>query len=107
MVTSLIQKSGVEDVSGVGMSSIEREKGLYHSKFILHHYPGKGTGFLWTMFGKTPHTLDGLDLLPASTAVATFTDMDLGMVWSVVEGEIDNAGIPGAKEADAKIAGPI
>lgn len=103
VVTSLIQKSGVEDVSGVGMSSIEREKGFYHSKFILHHYPSKGTGFLWTMFGKTPHTLNGLELLPASTAMATFTDMDLGMVWSVLEEQIGNAGIPGAKEQMQKL----
>jgi hypothetical protein len=99
VVTDLIQKSGVEDMDGVGMSSIERTKGVYHSKVVLHHYKGKGTGFLWTMFGKTPHKLDGLDLLPATTAVAMYGDMDLGMVWSVLRDEINNAGIPEAKDA--------
>ncbi len=103
VVTDLIQKSGVEDMSGFGMSSIEREKGVYHSQVILHHYKGKGTGFLWTMFGKAPHKLDGLDLLPATTATAMYGDMDLGMVWSVLTDEINNSGIPEAKEAMQKL----
>jgi hypothetical protein len=103
VVTSLIQKSGVEDMSGVGMSSIEREKGVYHSKVILHHYPGKGNGFLWTMFGTSAHSLDGLDMLPASTVLATYGDMDLGMVYSVVTGELNNTGIPEVKDALQKL----
>ena len=103
VVTSLIKKSGVEDMSGVGMSSIEREKDFYHSKVILHHYPGKGDGFLWTMFGKSAHPLDGLDLLPASTVLATYGDMDLGMVYSVVTGELNNTGIPDVKDALQKL----
>src|ERR1035437_5057612 len=46
IVTNLIQKSGIEDVSGFGMSAIARETNFYHSKAFLHHYPGKGSGFL-------------------------------------------------------------
>ena len=103
VVTSLIKKSGVEDMSGVGMSSIEREQGLYHSKIILHHYPGKGNGFLWTMFGTSSHPLNGLDMLPASTVLATYGDMDLGMVYSVVTGELNNTGIPEVKDALQKL----
>jgi hypothetical protein len=103
VVTSLIQKSGVEDVSGVGMSSIQHEKGVYHSKFVIHHYPGKGSGFLWTMFGKSSHPLKGLEMLPASTVVATFSDMDLGMLWSAVEEQVGNVGIPEVKEQMQKL----
>jgi hypothetical protein len=99
VVTNLIQKSGVEDISGVGMSSIEREKGVYRSRVVLHHYSGKGNGFLWTMFGKSSHNLNGLDLLPASTVVASFGDMDLGMLWSVIQQEINQTGIPEAQDA--------
>ena len=83
IVTNLIQKSGIEDVSGFGMSAIARETNFYHSKLVLHHYPGKGSGFLWNMFGQKPHALDGLNLLPASTALAAFTDLDAPMLWSV------------------------
>ncbi len=64
IVTRLIKDSGIEDVSGVGMSSIAVEKGMFRNKMLLHHYPGKGDGFLWKLAGKEPHPLTGLDFLP-------------------------------------------
>jgi len=98
IVTNLIQKSGTEDVSGFGMSAIARETNFYHTKAFLHHYPGKGSGFLWNMFGQKPHALDGLSLLPASTALATFIDLDAPMVWSVVQKQVAESGFPQAEE---------
>jgi len=49
---------------------VEIEKGMFRNKALLHHYPGKGTGFLWQLAGKEPHALTGLDFLPADTALA-------------------------------------
>lgn len=98
IATNLLQKSGIEDISGFGMSAIARETNFYHSKMLLHHYPGKGSGFLWTMFGQKPHALDGLNLLPASTAVATFTDLEVPMLWSVVQKQVAESGFPQAEE---------
>ncbi len=94
----LIKNSGVEEISGVGMSSIAREKGYYHSKFMVHHYPGKGSGYMWSLFGAKPHALDVLDLLPASTALASSMDFDLPAAWSVIEKELAQLGIPVASE---------
>jgi hypothetical protein len=98
IVTNLIQKSGIEDVSGFGMSAIARETNFYHSKMLLHHYPGKGSGFLWNMFGQKPHALDGLSLLPATTAMATFSDLDAPMLWSVIQKQVAQSGFPQADE---------
>jgi len=47
----LVKNSGVEDISGLGMSSIAVEKEFYRNKMVLHHYPGKNTGYLWSFFG--------------------------------------------------------
>jgi Protein of unknown function (DUF3352) len=102
VATNLIQKSGVEEVSGVGMSSIATEKGFYRSKFMLHHYKGKGSGFLWSMFGKSPHALNGLDLLPTTTAFATVSDLDMAVLWSVIEEELTKSGVPEVKAAMEK-----
>ena len=85
VVTRLIKDSGIEDVSGFGLSSIEIEKGLYRNKALLHHYPGKGDGFLWNFLGKQPHDLTGLDLLPTDTALAVFSDVDVPLLWSVAQ----------------------
>jgi len=57
--TRVIKDSGIEDVTGVGISSVEIEKGLYRNKALLHHYQGNGSGFLWKILGGDPHPLTG------------------------------------------------
>jgi hypothetical protein len=98
IVTRLIKDSGIEDVSGMGLSSVEIEKGMFRNKSLLHHYPGKGTGFLWQLAGKEPHPLTGLDFLPADTALAVFSDLDLPLLWSVAQKEVAQANLPQAQE---------
>ena len=98
VVTNLIQQSGIEDVSGVGMSSIARETNFYHSKLFLHHYPGKGSGFLWNMCGQKPHDLASLNLLPATTALAAFGDLDAPLLWSAIQKQVAQSGLPQADE---------
>ncbi|HSY17606.1 MAG TPA: hypothetical protein VK815_04690 [Candidatus Acidoferrales bacterium] len=98
IITRLTAESGIEDISGFGISSIEIEKGMYRNKALLHHYPGKGTGFLWKLIGNAPHPLDGLDLLPADTALAIFSDANLPLVWSVVKDQTAKAGFPEAQK---------
>ncbi len=102
LATNLIHDSGLEDVSGFGASSIEVEKGFYRTKMVLHHYPGRGNGFLWTVFGAEPHPLDGLDLLPASTVFASFGDLDLAQLWSAVEKDLTQSGLPGVADGLTK-----
>jgi hypothetical protein len=103
IVTNLIHSSGIEDVSGFGMSSIAREKGYYHSKALLHHYNGKGSGFLWTLFGKKPHALDGLSLLSTNTALAGFYDLDIPLLWNVIEKQVSQSGFPEAEQGLLKL----
>lgn len=98
VVTHVIKDSGLENVSGIGMSSIAREPEVYYNKLIVHHYPGQADGFIWTMFGKQPHDLDGLDLLPADTALAVFHDLDVPEMWSVIQNECQESGFPQASE---------
>jgi len=80
------------------MSSIAVEKGLYRSKWMLHHNRGNESGFLWSAFGKQPHALAGLDLLPANTSFAWFSDLDLSILWAIVNNEIVQSGIVGAQQ---------
>jgi len=103
IVNHLIKDSGVEDVTGMGMSSVEIENGMFRNKMLLHHYPDKGTGFLWKLCGREPHALTGLDLLPANTALAAFTDMDLRLLWTVVQDEVAKSGFPQAQDFIAKL----
>jgi hypothetical protein len=99
LVTRLVAGSGVEDVTGVGMSSAPVAPELYRNKLILHHPSGAGQGFLWSLFGRQPHALDAQEMLPANTAVAFFGDLDLAQLWRVIELELKQSGIPDAADA--------
>ncbi len=103
IATNLIKSSGIEDVSGFGLSSIAREKEFYHAKAMLHHYKGKGSGFLWTLFGQKPHALDGLNLLSTNTAVAMFYDFDVPLLWNVIEKQVAQSGFTEAEQELQKL----
>ena len=98
LIGHLITDSGIEAISGVGLSSVEIEKGMYRNKMLVHHYPGKDGGFLWKFGGGPPHPLTGLDLLPVNTALAIFTDLDLPLVWDTVKTEVAKSGFPQADD---------
>lgn len=103
VATRLIKDSGIEDVSGVGMSSVALEPGLYRTKVILHHYDGQGKGFLWNLMGSKPHALTGLNLLPTNTVLATFSDVDVSMLWSTIQSQVKQSGFPEAEDFLAKL----
>ena len=98
IVVHVIKDSGVEDVTGVGMSSVEIEKGMYRNRMLLHHYSGKGDGFLWKLAGGEPHPLTGLDFLPTDTAMAFFSDADLPLLWNITKKEVAKADLPQAQQ---------
>jgi hypothetical protein len=91
-----IKDSGVEQISGVGLSSIAREPGFYYSKLIVHHYPGNDSGTIWNMFGKSAHPLQELDLLPETTVFAIFSDLDVPLVWDNIQKHVEVLNIPAA-----------
>ena len=70
VIDGLVKDSGIEHISGFGASSIAREPGFYYNKGIVHHYEGDGDGLIWSAFGKEPHPLKELDLLPETTVFA-------------------------------------
>ncbi|PYM13847.1 MAG: hypothetical protein DME18_08045, partial [Verrucomicrobia bacterium] len=98
LATRLIRKSGFEEISGVGMSGIATEKGRYRTRLLVHHYPDRKSGYLWSLFGAAPHPLDGLNQLPATTALSVFFDFDLRALWSILQREMSQSGISGPKE---------
>ncbi len=100
--TSVIKKSGVEQITGVGASSLAIEPGVYRNTVFVHHDKGKETGILNTLFGTAPHNLTALDLLPADTALASSGDYDVaGLLRAVLQG-IDQSGVPELQQGKAE-----
>ena len=105
VINNVVKDSGVEQISGVGASSIAREKGFYYNKLIVHHYAGQGDGLMWSAFGKAPHALKELDLLPEETAFAFYADLDVPLVWKTIEKELTQLHIPELDKALAALPG--
>ena len=97
LVTRLIRNSGVESISGVGISGIALEKGFYQTKFVVQRDTRGAPGGLWTLFGQKPRPLYELDWLPADTIWAGFSDFDIGAIWSAIVKEVDQSGFAEAK----------
>ncbi|MDQ1350339.1 MAG: hypothetical protein QG657_640 [Acidobacteriota bacterium] len=97
-VYGLIKDSGLMEVSGFGMSSVAVDANLNHSKFVLHHYPGKDSGVIWHMMEAKPHELTLLKMLPASTAAASFSDFKLKALWDWMKKEAAASDMPKVKE---------
>lgn len=99
IMQDLVQRSGLQDVTGLGASSIALDPGLHRNKVFVHHHAGKGDGFLWNAFGKAPHALDPLAFLPSDTALASFSDVDIKLLVQFVRDEIAASKSPEAQQA--------
>lgn len=98
IVFRLFKNSGLMDISGIGMSSIAIEKSLNHSRFVLHHYPGRGDGLIWNLMEAKPHEQKELKMLPSNTVMAGFTDMKLQYLWKWIKEEVEASNIPELKK---------
>jgi len=94
LAESLIRKSGVESLTGVGLSGIALEPGLFQTKIVLHHYPDKGTGWMWSLCGTNSHPLDALNFLPPETAATAFSDLNFATLWTELRQQMVQSGFP-------------
>lgn len=97
----LIKGSGISEVSGVGVSSIQIGPDLFRSRMVMHHYPERNKGILWRAMGEKPRRLKELDLLPADTVMAGFSDFSLFTLWHWFQKEVEASNIPKLKTAIA------
>lgn len=86
--------TGLEDLTGVGLSGVQIGPELYRTKAFFHHHRGQGDGLLWNVLGKQAHDLDALDLLPATTALAAFGDVDVAGVWDAIKAGVKKSDVP-------------
>ena len=49
LITRLIKNSGIESISGVGVSGIALEKGFYQTKFMVGRDTNSAPGGIWTV----------------------------------------------------------
>jgi hypothetical protein len=97
-----VAKSGLENLTGVGLSGVQISPELHRTKLILHHKQGQGDGLFWNMMGKQPHALTGLDFLTTNTAVAAFGDVNIAALWEAIESGLTKSGVPELRDGIKK-----
>jgi hypothetical protein len=93
LVTRLVKKSGIESINGIGISGIALEEGFYQTKLFVGRDANSAPGGIWTVFGRSPRPLHELDWLPADTAWAGFSDVDIGAIWDGLLKQADEDGL--------------
>ncbi len=83
----VLKASGLNELDAFGLSSIEIRPDFYRSRSILHHADGKGSGFIWELFGKEATAWEIADLLPETTAIAASQNLHLLPLWKALESE--------------------
>jgi len=107
-VFRLLGKSGLNEISGVGLSNVAVASGLQRTRMVVHHDPDKNTGLIWKLAQTGSRELAELDLLPADTALAAFNEFRLDKFWTWAKQELEASGIPDAanfaKQAEPMLA---
>ncbi len=99
LLDNFLNKSGIKEIAAFGASSVKTSsRGMYRAKLMWHHYEGEGKGRLWQMVAAKNHAIEGLDLLPETTAAAAFGDCDLSIIWDWLAEMMVDLGDPKAKE---------
>jgi Tfp pilus assembly protein PilE len=83
-LTRVATDSGIADVTGFGISSIAIAPAQYRTKWVIHHYEGKGTGFLWQLNGNSATALEIIPYLPAHTAVTSSGNFSFEPIWKAI-----------------------
>lgn len=102
LVSQGIAKSGLEHLTGMGISGVQITPELHRTKMILHHREGQGDGLFWNVMGQKPHAMTGLDFLTTNTAVAAFGDVDIAGLWGAIESAMLKSGVPELTEGIKK-----
>lgn len=102
-IYNLYKKSGLNEISGIGISSVAIAEDLNHSKIVVHHYKDRNTGLIWQMSAKEPGPQDELGMLPANTVLAGFGDFDVKQFWTFLTRELTTSNIPEIREGFTKM----
>jgi hypothetical protein len=77
VLNMLFKGYGLEEISGLGYSSITLKPGLHRNRVVIYHRPGRDKGLIWNIAGPAPRYLDEIDMLADDTALAFVADYNI------------------------------
>ena len=77
VLNMLFKGYGLEEISGLGYSSITLKPGLHRNRVVIYHHPGRDQGLIWNIAGPVPRYLGEMDMLADDTALAFIADYNI------------------------------
>ena len=77
VLNMLFKGYGLEEISGLGYSSITLKPGLHRNRVVIYHRPGRDKGLIWNIAGPAPRYLDEMDMLADDSALAFVSDYNI------------------------------
>ena len=77
MMSMFFKGYGLEEISGLGYSSITLKPGLHRNRVAIYHRPGRNQGLIWNIAGPAPRYLEEMKLLADDTAMAFVADYNI------------------------------
>lgn len=82
---SCVSGSGLTEISGVGMSSLDLGDGRFGNRMFIHHFPEDSTGILWKAFSFNSNAFDAADRIPDTAKIAGACCLNLSALKKWVE----------------------
>jgi len=89
MFGKFYEQSGLGEVGGLGMSSIQEKGKMVQTKSYAQR-SGPSEGLIWKVWSEDEDRLSGLRQLPATTAYAIYGEYQLDEMWKWIEGVSEN-----------------
>ena len=77
VLNMLFKGYGLDEISGLGFSSITLKPGLHRNRVVIYHRPGRDQGLIWNIAGPAPRYLEEMDMLADDTALAFIADYNI------------------------------
>jgi prepilin-type processing-associated H-X9-DG protein len=92
IIHRFIAESGLAELGGLGLSSVQTGEELFHNRVVLQRGSGGASGLYWEAFGGENGAFDLLRALPANTAMAVWMPCDVKPVWAWVQKAVQESG---------------
>jgi hypothetical protein len=90
VVADAMDRTGIPHLRGFGLSVAQVKDGVSRTNTVLYSGERTKPGLLWDLAGnQPPRPLEALEILPATTIIASFSDFEIAQIWNYVKRTID------------------
>ncbi|MEN8154953.1 MAG: type II secretion system protein GspG [Acidobacteriota bacterium] len=99
LIQKILKETGLQEISGLGISSIALDEDMSRTRFILHHHKDNKDGLIWNLPESKPHPIRFLSMMDENSVIAFSSDIRPGYMWEWIKSIASDSGIPDFKKS--------